>query len=137
MLFDRIVEFTRFMARDPDSAPRTLFTTTEVKSVINVVYLQTRDKMRAKNVGHGTKRTYADSVDGQVLYAKPPDLVRPVSLELEDLGQNLSTSVEADVNPIFLTPKEVKEAYQAYHQGKLSGATYVPGAPDSAALAQW
>lgn len=125
MLFDELIEFTRFMARDPDSAPRPLFTTDEVKVVINVTYLGLRDKMRAKNVGHGTKRTYSDSVEDQILYKKPADLVRPVSLELESLGKNLSTSDESDINPVFLTPKEVKESYQAYHGGTLSEAKYV------------
>ncbi len=120
-----LVEFTRFMARDPSAAPNPLFTTPEVTSAINVVYLQLRDKMRAKDVGHARKRTYADSVEGQILYTKPADLVRPISLELEPLGKNLSTSAEADVNPIFLTPKESKEALQAYHTGTLGEATYV------------
>ena len=120
-----LTEFTRFMARDPAAAPAPLFTTAEVLSSINVAYLQLRDKMRAKDVGHGNKRTYADSVADQIYYAKPADLVRLISVELEDKGQNLSSSSEADVTPIFLTPKESKEALQAFHTGKLEGAVYV------------
>ncbi len=120
-----LIEFTRFMARDPSGAPNPLFTTAEVTSAINVVYLQLRDKMRATDVGHGNKRTYADSVADQIFYAKPDDLVRLVSVELETLGKNLSSSSEADVTPIFLVPKEAKEALQAFHTGTLDGAVYV------------
>lgn len=120
-----LLTFTRFMARDPAAAPNPLFSDAQVKATINVVYLLLRDKMRAKGVGHGHKRTYADSVADQIFYNKPADMVRPVSLELESLGKDLSSSSEADVNPIFFTPKEGKEALQAYHAGTLSGSTYV------------
>lgn len=120
-----LIEFTRFMARDPAAASNPLFTTAEVLSAINVIYLQLRDRMRAKDVGHGNKRTYATSVENQIFYAKPSDLVRLISLELEDLGKDLSSSSEADVNPVFLTPKESKEALQAFHTGKLEGSVYV------------
>ena len=120
-----LIEFTRFMARDPSGAANPLFTTADVTSAINVIYLQLRDKMRAKDVGHGNKRTYADSVEDQIFYAKPADLVRLISVELEDLGKNLSSSSESAVNPIFLKPKESKEALQAFHTGKLEGAVYV------------
>ncbi len=120
-----LVDFTRFMARDPAGAPNPLFTTLEVKAVVNLTYLQLREKMGAKDVGHGNKRTYADSIADQMYYAKPSDLERPISVELEDLGKNLATSAQADVNPIFLMPKESKEALQAFETGKLAGATYV------------
>jgi hypothetical protein len=120
-----LVGKTRDLVADPSSAPNPLFGDTEIKEAINLEYLEMRESMRQKSVGHTTKRTYANSVADQLHYSKPTDMVRVRLFELETAGRNLSTTAPASASIAFLDEIPYEQGLELYNSTQLTTSKYL------------
>jgi hypothetical protein len=85
-----LVSYTRDLASDPSTAASPLFSDQRVKDALNDVYLELREAARQQGGGSGHKRSYADTVAGQIFYELPSDFHRMVMVEVEYNGQDLT-----------------------------------------------
>jgi hypothetical protein len=108
-----LVSHTRFLVGDPSTAPSSLYSDAEIQAAINLEYIELGELARSLGAGWGAKRTYATSVADQILYQKPDDWVRFISIEIEPDGKDLSS--DSSAAGIYLKPRNESRAMEAYN----------------------
>jgi hypothetical protein len=105
---------------DPSTAPKTMFTDAQIKSALNVRYLELREKARFVGDGSGKKIAYETGVNGTYLYNVPADFVRMTSVHIDLDGGNLSSLAPNAARIRILKPTPFENAWDAYQAETLT-----------------
>jgi hypothetical protein len=110
---------------DPAAAPKVLFTEADIKSALNVRYLELREKARFVGDGSALKITYETGVNGTYLYDLPADFLRLKTVHVDLDGGDLSSIGPGSARIRLLEPQPFENVWDAYQVEKLIETRHV------------